>query len=76
MKFPRPAVAVGMVEMFIPTEVRSLVWISRGDDIPACPPPAEMIQRSEFARDVIRLVVTGRGRRNQAQVPGRGRQSG
>src|SRR5580704_16605871 len=58
--------------MFFAAEIARLVLLARGDQIPARPAAAQMIERSEFARDMERLVVAGRGGRHEADMRGVG----
>ena len=44
--------------------------VERRDDVPAGAPPADVIQRRQHARGVVRLAEVGVDRRHQADVPG------
>ena len=60
--------SVSVVEMAVPAEIPRLVLDLRGDQIPTRAPAADMVDRREPARDIVRLVI-GRGRcRDQADM--------
>src|SRR3546814_6453132 len=47
-------------------EIVRRLRIAGGDDIPSRPSFAQMVERGETPRDMERLVIGGRGRRDQA----------
>ena len=52
-----------MLDVFLQAEIHSLIRIAGGHHVPASSAAADMVERSEFPRDVIGLVVSrGRGR--------------
>src|SRR5580692_2409554 len=61
----RAVVALAVIVMFFAAEIARLVLLARSDQVPPGPAAAQMIERREFARDVERLVVAGRGRRHE-----------
>jgi hypothetical protein len=67
-------VSLGMDIMLVAAEIMRLVFARRGDEIPACPAAADMVQRGELARDMIGLVVGRRSRGNETDIAGHGGQ--
>ena len=65
-----------MVETVVEAEVRSFFRGRRGDDVPAGPPAADVVDRREPARQVVRFVVRRRHRRDQPDPAGVLRQRG
>jgi hypothetical protein len=57
-KLDGAVVALVVLEMRLAAEIVCLRQIRRGDDVPAGAAAADMIERGEFARDVVGLVVT------------------
>jgi hypothetical protein len=57
----RPFVAFGVCEMRIAVEIERFRLARRGDEVPAGPPAADVVERGKLAGDVKRLVVGGRG---------------
>jgi hypothetical protein len=69
-EFPRPIVTNILRHMFGAAEVQRILRVGRRNDVPARPAFAHMIQRGEAACQGIRLVVGGRGRREQPDRTG------
>ena len=65
-----PVVALVMLEMRIAAEILGFRQVRRGDDVPAGAAAADMIERGEFAGDVVGLVVARRRRRHEADMLG------
>jgi hypothetical protein len=57
----RAAIARRMPHVFLQAEIHSLVRVAGGHHVPASSAAADMVERSEFARHVIGLIVS-RGR--------------
>ena len=67
-------VAVGVADLGVAAIVACRRGEPRGDDVPADPPVADVVERGELAREIVRLSVGGRGGGDQADPLGRGRQ--
>ena len=65
-----------MLHVIVYAEIERGVGIGRRDDIPARPPAADMVERSEAARDVIGRIESRRSRGDEADALGRGGESG
>src|SRR5262245_38731111 len=87
-ELPRAAIACLMLNMFLETEIHRLMWIAGSHNVPARAPSTDMIERGEFPRNMIRIVISRRGggdepemfsndseRRQQRQWIERGRRS-
>ena len=61
-------VALMMREWFGAVEIERLGQLPRGDEIPSRTPAADVIERSELARNMIGLVVARRHGGDQADV--------
>ena len=57
VELARARVTVGMRQMGFPIEVECLVRIRRGHQVPPRTTIAQVIQRGEFARHVVGIVV-------------------
>src|SRR6516225_9216892 len=62
------AIALAMLHMVVHAEVRRRIGIGGGDEIPAGPPAADVIEGGEFASEVIGLVEGGGGSRDEADA--------
>ncbi len=69
-----PPVALLMLDMLGEAEVARLGVVERGDQVPARPSPAEVVQRGERPRQVVRLVVGGGCGRDEPDAGGGGGQ--
>jgi len=61
-----------MAARCIDAEIARRVFGERGNDIPARAPAAQVVERTEFARHVIRVLVIGVDGGDQADVAGDG----
>ncbi len=59
-----------MFEMIFTAEILRFHWIARCHDIPAGAAAANVIERREFARHMIRLVIRRRSRGDEADMFG------
>jgi hypothetical protein len=66
-EFVGAVVAVIMLEMGILAHVVGFAVIERGDDVPGRAAARHQVQRRKAARDIERLVVSGRGSRTQSE---------
>jgi len=57
-----------MLDVLLEAEIQRLVRIARRHYIPSGAAAADVIERREFPRDVIRLVVSGRRGRNKSEM--------
>jgi len=64
------AVPGGVVVVLVPAVVAGRPGVAAGDDVPAGPATADVVERGEAAGDVERLVVGRRDRADQADVAG------
>ncbi len=64
----RPAIALGVLEMFVEAEIHGLVRIAGSHDVPGGTATAQVIQRRKLPRNMKRLVIRRRGRRDQPQM--------
>src|SRR5208282_5400369 len=69
-------VAGVVVQVLVAVEVACLLVRPGGDDVPAGPPAADVVQRGVFAGDMDRLVVGGRRGGDEADAGGLGGQRG
>ncbi len=65
IEFASPHVALVVLHVIVEAEVERRVGIGGRDDIPAGAPAADVIERGEAARDMIRRIECGRGGRNE-----------
>ncbi len=56
----RPLVAFAMLHVILKAEIQRGIGIGCGDEIPAGAAAADVVERREFARDVIGLIEGGR----------------
>ena len=61
------AVARGVLPVLVAAEIPRLHRIAGGDEVPAGAAAADVVQRGEFPRDVVGLVVGGRGGGDQPE---------
>ena len=66
MKLAGAVIARGVIWLGLQAEVAAAVRIRSGHHVPAGPPAADVIERGKAARDMERLVVSGRGRCDEA----------
>src|SRR6202044_524982 len=76
IKLASATVALVVIKVILPAKVESRVRVRRRHDVPARAASAEMVERSEAARDVIGLVKRRGRRRNQADALGDHREGG
>ena len=67
-EFARATVTRRMLHVLLEAEIQRLVRIARRHHVPSGAPAADVIERREFPRDVIRLVVSGRRGRDKPEV--------
>ena len=65
MEFTRTRIAFGMVHMFRHAEIARRIGVGGGDNIPPCPPGADMIQGGKAPRDMIGRIIGSGGRGDQ-----------
>jgi hypothetical protein len=75
-KNSRALVTKAVFVVLVAAEVECFERVGRGDEVPAGAPAAQVVERGEPARHVIRLVVAGAGGGDQADVFGHRRQRG
>ena len=69
-EFARPLVALAVLHVIVETEIQRGIRIGRGHEIPPRPTATDMVERGEFAGDVIGLVERGRGGRDETEPLG------
>ena len=74
VEFPRPVIALVMLDMLVEAEIQRGIGIGRGDDVPAGAAAADMVERGEAAGDVIGRVEGRRCGGDQADMVGDGGQ--
>jgi hypothetical protein len=72
----RALITVAVLGHVVEAEVLRRITPGAGDDVPAGAAAADVIERREAAREVVRLVVGGRRRRDQADALGDGGERG
>ncbi len=76
VELARPAIAGVVLPMLVPPEIPRFRRIAGGDEIPSRAPAADVVERGEFARDVIGLVIGRRRRGDEADALRHHRQRG
>src|SRR5690606_20292524 len=66
-EFGRALVALGMRDLVVIAEVRPCARDPGGDDVPADPTVADVIERGELAREIVRLGIGRRGGGDEAE---------
>ncbi|MCY1172334.1 hypothetical protein D9M73_124670 [compost metagenome] len=66
--FMCPRIAVGMVELRVQPEIARLAIGRGGHAIPSGTPAADLVERGEFAGEMVRREIGRRHRRNQADL--------
>ncbi|CUI61657.1 Uncharacterised protein [Achromobacter xylosoxidans] len=67
-------IAAGVLDVLVQVEVLRLALAAGSDQVPARAAAADVVERGELARHVVRLVVGGRNRGDQADFLGHGGQ--
>ena len=65
----RPLVTLGVLHVIVAAEIQCRVRVRGGDDVPPGAPAAEMVERGEASRDVIRLLERRRRGGDQPEMP-------
>ena len=66
VELARPAVALVVLDMVVEPEIERRVGVGGRDDVPARAAVADVVERGEPPRDMVRLVERRRGGRDQA----------
>src|SRR5215831_13062048 len=61
-------IALFMFHMLVQPEIERRIRIGGGDDVPACAPAADVVERGEPAGDVVGLIEGSRGRGDEPNV--------